>query len=326
MNDGFGALSLSLAQTKPCMVTDSWVSTQGVLANIKHNHMDCRFLTLLNSLQKLPGPLAVAMIKLPKSQAMLQHQLYQLRSSLDQNTTIIAAAMARNIHSSTLKLFEDIIGPTRTSLARKKARLIFCERDEQLQSGNSPYPKYYTLEFQGRTFKICNHANVFSREKLDMGTRFFLQHLPQRDYDAIVDMGCGNGLLALASALQHPGAQFTLVDESYMAVASAKKNFYEAFGSSVAADFIVDDCLNGLVSNSVDLVLNNPPFHQQHVVGDQVAWRMFRDAHRVLKPHGELRVVANRHLAYHAKLKRLFGNCTTVASNRKFVILAAVKD
>ena len=38
---------------------------------------------------------------------------------------------------------------------------------------------------------------------------------------------------------------------------------------------------------------------------------------------GELHVVGNRHLAYHAKLKKLFGNCTTRAGNGKFVVLVA---
>jgi 16S rRNA (guanine1207-N2)-methyltransferase len=70
-------------------------------------------------------------------------------------------------------------------------------------------------------------------------------------------------------------------------------------------------------------VVNNPPFHDDHAVGDATAWRMFRDAHRALRPGGELWVVGNRHLGHHAKLGRLFGGCTTVAANPKFVVLRA---
>jgi 16S rRNA (guanine1207-N2)-methyltransferase len=72
--------------------------------------------------------------------------------------------------------------------------------------------------------------------------------------------------------------------------------------------------------------LNNPPFHQQNTVGDAIAWKMFVEARRVLKPLAELWVVGNRHLAYHAKLKKLFGACEAIASNRKFVVLKAVKQ
>ena len=52
---------------------------------------------------------------------------------------------------------------------------------------------------------------------------------------------------------------------------------------------------------------------------------MFASAKKALKQGGELWVVGNRHLGYHTKLKRLFGNYINVASNRKFVILKAIK-
>ncbi len=52
---------------------------------------------------------------------------------------------------------------------------------------------------------------------------------------------------------------------------------------------------------------------------------MFKDSHRVLKKGGELRIIGNRQLAYHIKLKRLFGNETLIASNDKFVTQSAIK-
>ena len=102
-------------------------------------------------------------------------------------------------------------------------------------------------------------------------------------------------------------------------------DFADAFSGQRQASFLVDDCLSRVAENSQDLVLNNPPFHQQHNLSDAVAWQMFRDARRVLRTGGELWVVANRHLGYHAKLKKIFGNCETVGSNARFVVLKASK-
>ncbi|MBW6054972.1 methyltransferase [Escherichia coli] len=48
---------------------------------------------------------------------------------------------------------------------------------------------------------------------------------------------------------------------------------------------------------------------------------MFHHARRCLKINGELYIVANRHLDYFHKLKKIFGNCTTIATNNKFVVL-----
>lgn len=78
-------------------------------------------------------------------------------------------------------------------------------------------------------------------------------------------------------------------------------------------------------ADSVDLVLNNPPFHSHQATTDTTAWRMFTGARRALRPGGELWVIGNRHLGYHLKLRRLFGNSQLVASGPKFVVLKAVK-
>ena len=65
--------------------------------------------------------------------------------------------------------------------------------------------------------------------------------------------------------------------------------------------------------------------HQQNAITDHIAWQMFKDAKSVLQNGGQLFVVGNRHLDYPNKLKKLFGNATTVATNQKFSILSATK-
>ena len=51
----------------------------------------------------------------------------------------------------------------------------------------------------------------------------------------------------------------------------------------------------------------------------------FTESKDALEDKGELWVIGNRHLAYHAKLKHLFGDCDVVASNKKFTLLKATK-
>ena len=89
--------------------------------------------------------------------------------------------------------------------------------------------------------------------------------------------------------------------------------------------FSVKDCLREVDDNSADLILNNPPFHQNNAVGDEVAWQMFNQSKSVLKHEGELWIIGNRHLGYHIKLKKIFNNCEVIATNKKFVILRSIK-
>ena len=325
MNDSFGALSVALAEYRPTMVSDSFLAEVAMRRNLQLNGYEPGRVGFNNGIE-LPGQLFdLILIKIPKSLALLEHQLYTLRAVIDESTRIVAAGMTRNIHSSTLKLFEQILGPTTTSLAWKKSRLVYVERDRSLNQGHSPYPDHFIVE-SDREFNISSHASLFSREKLDSGSRLLIENMPFADhYQRIADLGCGNGILGLIAASLNPDAELLFIDESYSAIASARQNFETAFAGQRSAEFRVTNCFQGVGENSIDLVLNNPPFHQQHSVGDSIAWQMFKEARKVLRANGELWVVGNRHLAYHAKLKKIFGNCQQVASNRKFVVLRAIK-
>jgi 16S rRNA (guanine1207-N2)-methyltransferase len=324
LNDGCGALSVALAGQRPWMLSDSFLAHQATLANLAANQRSADSVRLLTSLQAPQGLVDLVLIKVPKSLALLEDQLFRLRPHLHPGSQILGAGMVKGIHTSTLALFERILGPTSTSLARKKARLIFCRPDLERDPGTSPYPGEFPLETSGDI--ISNHAGVFSREGLDIGTRFFLEQIPSSPQPrTMVDLGCGNGIVGLVAARRNPRARLIFTDESFMAVASAEENFRRAFGEEREASFLVTDALAGIPRGSVELILNNPPFHQEHVVGDQTAWRMFQQAREALCHRGELLVIGNRHLDYHLKLRRLFGNCTLLDSNPKFVVLQAVR-
>ena len=322
VNDSFGALAVALSVFLPHAVSDSYLSQQATRLNLAANGLPEHSVKLINSLEPLEGVFDLVLIKVPKTLALLEHQLIRLHPHLLPTSRIILAGMIKALPPSIWKLLERLVGPTTTALAKKKARLIFASPDPKLAIPASPYPVCYQLE--DSDYLISNHANVFSRDNLDIGTRFFLQHLPVRPNACdIIDLGCGNGLLGLIAAERNPAATVHFVDESFMAVASAQENFYRAFGQTRNATFNVGDGLNDFESATADLILCNPPFHQQHTVGDQIAVSLFKQSRKVLRKGGELWVIGNRHLNYHIQLDRLFGRHSVVAVNAKFVILKA---
>lgn len=338
LGDRWGALTTALATapsaSRPVMITDSFLGREAALANLRANlpahSVDPAAVHLLTTQDTPPERIDVLLVRVPKSLALLEDQLLRLAPALHRGTVVAGTGTVKEIHTSTLRLFERIVGPTRTSLAKRKARLILSTPDPSLAPGPSPWPYRYTLPegigpVSGRT--VVNHAGVFCADRLDIGTRFFLRQLPGRDRPPgrVVDLGCGNGVVGTAAALADPDAEVLFVDESFQAVASAEAT-YRANGLEGRAEFRAGDGLAGVPAGSADLVLNNPPFHSHQATTDATAWRMFTGAHRVLRPGGELWVVGNRHLGYHAKLRRLFGNSQLVASDPKFVVLKAVRQ
>lgn len=324
LNDTFGALSCALAEHSPYSIGDSYLSELGTRENLRHNGIAESSVTFLDSTADYPQAPGVVLIKVPKTLALLEQQLRALRKVVTAHTRIIAGAKARDIHTSTLELFEKVLGPTTTTLAWKKARLINCTFSNP-QLAAAPQTLSWKLEDTGWT--IHNHANVFSRTGLDIGARFFMQHLPENLDGGIVDLGCGNGVIGLSLLAKNPQANVVFVDESPMAVDSSRlnveTNLPEAFER---CEFMINNALSGVEPFRFNAVFCNPPFHQKHALTDNIAWEMFHHARRCLKINGELYIVANRHLDYFHKLKKIFGNCATIATNNKFVILKAVKQ
>ncbi|WP_042445949.1 methyltransferase [Streptacidiphilus jiangxiensis] len=335
LGDRWGALATALAAHAPVQITDSYLAQRATAENLARNGHPAHAVELRSSRDEPPARVDVLLVRVPKSLALLEDQLLRLAPAIHAGTVVVGTGMVAEIHTSTLELFERVLGPTRTSLARRKARLIFCTPDPEVLGARpaNPWPQRYPFppgvpgagaRLAGTT--VTNHAGIFSAERLDIGTRFFLEHLPTpaRGHH-VVDLGCGNGVLGLAAALTAPGAELTFLDESFGAVASAEETFRANADPATRARFVVADGASGLAPASVDLVLNNPPFHSYQAATDATAHRMFADAKRALRPGGELWVVGNRHLGYHVRLKRIFGNCRTVVGNPKFVILQAVK-
>ncbi len=315
LNDAHGTLAVALADGEPSSLSDSYLALKAAKQNLALNdRTGVRLLTSIEPIGFTPG---LVIIKIPRTLSLLEHQLHQIRSVCSPETTVIGAGMTKHVHNSTLQLFEQIIGPTTTSLAKKKSRLIHPRFDPNLSPGPSLWPQTVKLDVG---LAVVVHAGVFAGTKLDIGARALLEALPD-GYERAVDLGCGNGIIGTALARRFD-TEVTFVDESYLAVESARATF-ELNNPDRDAHFLVADAGAGLPADSFDLVLNNPPFHESNALTDATAWNMFKQARRILVPEGELRVVANRHLGYHAKMKRLFGNCETVHSTKKFVVLSS---
>ncbi|MBK60687.1 MAG: 50S rRNA methyltransferase [Pseudomonas sp.] len=323
LNDSFGALACSLASH--CQVTSSSDSHLGFLAltrNLAGNGLSADAVSFVPASASAQGPFDWVLIRVPKTLALLEEQLIRLHGQLAPGARVVAGAMVKHLPRAAGDLLEKYLGPVQASLAVKKARLLQVSVADK-GAASSPYPTRYRLDTPA--LELVNHANLFCREGLDIGTRAFLPHLPQHlDARRVADLGCGNGVLGIAYALNNPQAELTLVDESYMAVQSAQENWRAALGERPAT-IRAGDGLAEQPADSLDLVLCNPPFHQQQVVGDLLAWRMFQQARAALVTGGELWIVGNRHLGYHAKLKRLFRGVEQVAATPKFVVLKASK-
>ncbi len=318
VNDGFGALSMAL---NPAVVlTDSENSRIAIARNRGANGLGP---AELGDTLAPPGErYGSVVMKVPENLGLLEDQLHRLRPHVDESTVFVGAGMTRRIRTATLELFERTLGSTVTSRAVKKARLVHPAVDERLPLEANPWP----VEWSHDGLQLINHAGVFSANRLDNGTRLLLENLPPpADETVAVDLGCGNGVLGMSLARLRPEAEIFFVDESHRALASSRAGWQANLGDRPARFLPADRLVNVVERDSADLIVANPPFHDDRVVSDATAWDFFVDAHAVLRPGGRLVAVGNRHLAHHAKLGKIFGRCQTVASTPQYVVLSAAR-
>ncbi len=309
-NDQFGALGTSLHAQCTLWVSDSYCATQALELNNQHNNVKPAE-TVLPALSPWPETNKLALMKLPKNLSYLKFLLYQCYTH--KITTVLIAGMMKHLPKNILPLLMQY-GEVERFPFKKKATVFQLKLKH---ANKAPYPKQNTFS----DLKLISHANVFGRDTLDPGADFFINNihlLPS--CKQVADLCCGSGILGIKYKQLNDHAQVDFFDESHMAVQSAKASWQQN-NLDQQCSFQWDDGLSRQTGEQYDLILCNPPFHEQHTIGDHIAKRLFKDAKRCLNPHGHLIVVGNRHLAYAQTLKKYFNNVESIARNSKFDLI-----
>ncbi len=317
LNDEFGALTTALCNHYSVTHwSDSRVSQIATERNLELNNGHADFLPSTQLPDK--NRFDLILVRPPKNLRLLQYQLNQLSHHLEA-LPIWVGEMQKHITSGLKQCLDTYLDQLNPGRSEKKARIITGQLKLAAAEPESPF-RYF--DYQGLT--LANMANVFSSDSIDIGSRFFIEQFNQLpNAQRIGDLGCGNGALSLFAAKHLPQAQIVGFDESFMAVASAEETFNRNQLSN--GKFLISNLLNEAADEFFDIILCNPPFHQQRRVTTDTARRMIKQARYKLKPGGELWIVANRHLNYHIDLKRTFGNLETLNASPKFVILRSQK-
>ncbi|MEQ9462982.1 MAG: methyltransferase [Haliea sp.] len=323
INDDFGALSLPLASAgAACTLwTDSALALQAVRDNAVANGSPLPEVVWSTDLPS-PGA-ALVVLRIPKQKALLEYQLAQLAQLLPPGALLLAAGMDKHLPAGIDELINHHFGPCERQRGRHKAHLWRAHRGGGLTTAPpEPYSSYY-CEPLGTALRSM--PNVFSRQGLDLGTRFLLEHLPQLPpVTRAVDLACGNGVIGLVALQRGLAAELWFCDESAQAIASARRNLESVLpGDHGMAHFHHGDGMRDWTAPAPELILCNPPFHLQHTVDDYAGRRLISQAAAALASGGQLCLVANRHLDYRGALGHGFRQLRVLAQNRKFRVYLA---
>lgn len=178
------------------------------------------------------------------------------------------------------------------------------------------------VNVRGYTFVFRTASGVFSRGRADTGSLLLAESARVKQNDAVLDLGCGWGLVGIVIKRIFPSAQVVLTDTNERALKLARQN---AKANSVRIHVLHGNLYEPVHGRQFDAILVNPPMK----AGRALCYKMIEQAPAHLTAGGTLQLVAvhNRGGAMLEKrMKEVFGNVETVAKGKGFRVYVSEKQ
>jgi 16S rRNA (guanine1207-N2)-methyltransferase len=196
-----------------------------------------------------------------------------------------------------------------------------CVPDWAQAAGIAPASWYeFVVDCRGQQLQIASRPGIFAYRQLDAGTAMLLDVLDVPPGAAVLDVGCGYGIIGVLAAKLGAG-RVDLVDNSFAAVAAGRQTITR--NRIAHARALAGDVLSTLAGQRYDLILSNPPFHSGKQTSYAVTRALISQARAALNPGGRMLLVANRFLPYEQELQAHFAEVTQLAGDERYRVLQA---
>lgn len=138
-----------------------------------------------------------------------------------------------------------------------------------------------SYENKGVVFTFFSDLGVFSKDKIDYGSRVLVETIIQQEkkYNNILDVGCGYGFIGIVlGKLNEASVVFT--DVNKRALHLCERNIKE---NKIKGEIVLSNAYEN-ITETYDLIVTNPPIR----AGKEVVLNIIRDAKKHLKEDGEL--------------------------------------
>ena len=181
-----------------------------------------------------------------------------------------------------------------------------------------------TVHLRRQYFEFVTARGVFSRRRLDRGTRLMIESMKLPKKGVVLDIGCGYGPIGITAAVFNPSLHVVMSDTNKRAVRLARTNADRNRVSNIEARL---GWLYKPVSGMMfDAILSNPPLAAGF---KRVIIPLLEGAHSHLNKGGFLQVVVRKSSGgkkMHGLMSTVFGGVETIARGGGYRILLSRKD
>jgi 16S rRNA G1207 methylase RsmC len=174
----------------------------------------------------------------------------------------------------------------------------------------------------GRPFEFVTASSVFSKKRVDTGTRLLIESMVLPDHGKVLDVGCGYGAVGIAAAVFHPALKVMMTDVNTRATRLAQENIErnKVSNAEVRYGYLYEP----VEDSTFNVVLSNPPVS----AGMETVKAIITQAPQVMTAKATLQMVIRSKIGgktLPALFEGTFGNCTVLARESGYRVLMAEK-
>jgi 16S rRNA (guanine1207-N2)-methyltransferase len=176
---------------------------------------------------------------------------------------------------------------------------------------------------RGRPFKFLTASSVFSKKRVDLGTRLLIEVMALPETGAVLDVGCGYGAVGIVTAASNPRLRVVMTDVNARAVRLARQNVEKnrVHNAEVRCGYLYEP----VKDLEFGCILSNPPVS----AGMETVKAIITQAPQVMADKATFQMVIRSKIG--AKTLPLvfnetFGNCHVLARKSGYRVLIAEKQ
>lgn len=213
-------------------------------------------------------------------------------------------------------------------MLEKRRNLMFNKKgtvDHYFSASPKVKPRYGLIQayLRGKTFKFLTASGVFSKKRVDLGTKLLIETmiLPEKGY--VLDVGCGYGVIGIAAAAFNPKLHVIMVDVNERAVKLARRNI--ELNNVHNVEVKKGRLYEPVKDTMFNCILSNPPVS----AGLTTVKAIITEAPKHMVEKGTLQLVVKSKIGG-KRLQQIFhetfGNCTVLARGSGYRVLMAEKN
>lgn len=171
---------------------------------------------------------------------------------------------------------------------------------------------------RGRNYEFLTSSSVFSKRRIDLGTRVLIEAMVLPTSGSVLDLGCGYGAVGITAAKVNPNLHVVMTDVNMRAVRLARKNI-EA-NKAANAEVRYGHLYEPVEDLRFNCVLSNPPVS----AGMDTVKAIVLGAPNVMAPGGSFQMVIRSKIGAKTLPEafcQAFGNCEVLARESGYRVL-----